>query len=345
MVINSSQSGYALVLLLGWSSVVGAGFMMGYGYSQQNQGGWQALWQDAKQLNDERERLLFYSVDYVNLYGHGGAGPGHLPCPDTDEGAARPGPNPPCGNTDSATGKLPDGVSRNAGRIAFADSFYQRSTYTVITSVINNPAQALSVNLWPEETEFTVQTSAQTSASASASASFQTSTSASTSAKGYALLQRPSGQARVLSRSALELSAWRWVRAWYVTQWLTTKFDSCQKRSRQQPIALCTISASNIPITLPAEHCIAESPVCQLHGTDLLNWWLGPSTQDWHGVPVNQHWFVKNGWVDVAGFEWHRECVAQNTVCGLYISDDQRTVHISLLPLTTAFIHKADGQR
>ena len=103
---------------------------------------------NAKQLplRHSRQALLSYTALYPWLYGPQGAGPGHLPCPDTDHSTVtdtqaqlKDGPNPPCGRQPLSAGQLPRRVNLSGGRYAFSSLASARLGYHVHSSVINNP--------------------------------------------------------------------------------------------------------------------------------------------------------------------------------------------------------------
>lgn len=90
--------------------------------------------------------LLSYATNYQDLYHAYGAGPGHLPCPDTDFEqrniqivAVRDGPNPPCGNELWAAGLLPRKIQFDDERYYFQTTNGQRYWYVVSSQFINNP--------------------------------------------------------------------------------------------------------------------------------------------------------------------------------------------------------------
>jgi len=198
-----SQKGYALLMMLAGLGAISLGFIFTSSLAIKSH--WYSLTQDAFQLKNERARLMYYAVDYAKLYGSGGAGPGHLPCPDTDGGTQRPGPNPPCGGAALAIGKLPDGVTRTVGRIALTDSLINRSAYTLARALVNNPSLPINTMRWPDEIPF------------------------ESSMDGYASLSRPSGQARVLTRKQIEKPSLQWVRAWLSWQLLENALSYCDK--------------------------------------------------------------------------------------------------------------------
>jgi len=173
-----------------------------------------------QQLKRERRRLIAYSVDYANLYGAGGAGPGHLPCPDTDSDANRPGPNPPCSESVSR-GRLPDGVLRPNGRITFAETFQSRSTYQVASAVVNNPSQIINTTSWPPPTDL------------------------SRFESGYALLSQDNRWHQTITPSDLKGPVQRWVLAWVVEQLLNGPLSHCEKSTSPSiGVAECSPIAS-----------------------------------------------------------------------------------------------------
>lgn len=97
-------------------------------------------------LRQSRQALISYSAHYPYLYGPRGAGTGHLPCPDTDSldsdttsWSVKHGPNPPCGNSTVAVGRLPSHISFAEGRYMIHAGLGPRVDYTVSSRVINNP--------------------------------------------------------------------------------------------------------------------------------------------------------------------------------------------------------------
>lgn len=97
-------------------------------------------------LEQSRQALISYSAHYPYLYGPRGAGAGHLPCPDTDSldsdttsWSVKHGPNPPCGNSTVAVGRLPSHISFAEGRYMIHAGLGPRVDYIVSSRVINNP--------------------------------------------------------------------------------------------------------------------------------------------------------------------------------------------------------------
>lgn len=96
------------------------------------------------------DALIAHSVLYPDLYGPQGAGPGHLPCPDTDahpemspqlRRLSRAGPNPPCAARPELYGVVPAHITVAEFR-AGVDVDSGRSyplSYVVQSNVVNNP--------------------------------------------------------------------------------------------------------------------------------------------------------------------------------------------------------------
>ncbi len=105
---------------------------------------------DRQTIARARDALIAYSVNYMELYGARGAGPGHLPCPDTDAKAGsnidqwkKDGPNPPCGQQPVANGWLPRHANVNHGRYRFHSDARQRLWYAVANEFVNNPVNRI----------------------------------------------------------------------------------------------------------------------------------------------------------------------------------------------------------
>ncbi len=96
------------------------------------------------------DALAAHSVMYHDHYGPSGAGPGHVPCPDTDahidlpperRALSRAGPNPPCASRPEVHGVTPAHISvatLRAGVDVEAGVGYPLS-YAVLSDVVNNP--------------------------------------------------------------------------------------------------------------------------------------------------------------------------------------------------------------
>ncbi len=105
-----------------------------------------------KKLNQARIGLLSYALSYADNYRASGAGPGHLPCPDTDPpddgNPGNDGPNPPCGQLVQSAGRIPrlihlDSTSQSGAKVIDIyppPSLQDRQPWYVVSGdMINNP--------------------------------------------------------------------------------------------------------------------------------------------------------------------------------------------------------------
>ncbi len=98
-------------------------------------------------LKNAKQNLIALSVTYADNYSATGAGPGHLPCPNTDmpDGLREhDGPSPPCGNADVAVGRLPRVSTISAANrvLAYQKGYYNAEAalwYAVSNQFVNNP--------------------------------------------------------------------------------------------------------------------------------------------------------------------------------------------------------------
>ena len=139
-----AQSGAVMLLIL-LAMLTGGGLLMASRVSTSVP---LEIQQDrSRTLGMARQALLSYAVGYIDLYGPRGAGPGHLPCPDTDPMDDAPdalswlgdGPNPPCGHGQVALGRLPRHISLPGHRYGFHGQPRQELWYAVSTGFVNNP--------------------------------------------------------------------------------------------------------------------------------------------------------------------------------------------------------------
>jgi len=135
------QSGYAILfslfVLLGASGI----WFAGYGVQQSSRNPDRTV-----ELEQAKQALISYAVNYVDHYGPQGAGIAHFPCPDTDKPDpnhddpwVRDGPNPPCGRQRIAHAWLPRHVNTASGRFHFHNRYRQQLWYAVSDQFINNP--------------------------------------------------------------------------------------------------------------------------------------------------------------------------------------------------------------
>ena len=137
-----ASRGFALLALASLLLVgSAAALLLGGGRGAGSPGPERAL-ADLARLVAARDALLAYATIYPELYGPTGAGPGHLPCPDTDDAFRLAGPNPPCGRGDVATGRLPLHVTVAATRVGIdVDVGDEPVRYRLATRAANNPAR------------------------------------------------------------------------------------------------------------------------------------------------------------------------------------------------------------
>lgn len=349
--LSNRQSGLVSVLLVGLLGL-GSGMLWATRFSNTSTY-WQHFLVESRQLKAERQRLMHYAVDYANLYGHGGAGPGHFPCPDTDVGNEHPGPNPPCGSNPVASGKLPDGVGRRGVRIAFSHSLRARSQYSVVKELVNNPAPPIGGDRWPANAQLT------------------------DTLTGYVQLTQPSGQYRVIAHRQLQKPVYRWVRAWLVNQWLAKPLSHCERvptfeaalsltdalnsaitiedRNRFIVLARCLPNAQAMtihgrsmsseandpsnPSQAVSKHCSLPSDVCTVVADDYLLALLGNIADEWQGVPLKRHWFIRNGWLGQAVLHFHSSCLRPNATCVLLTEKNTTALQFLWIPerMTAAY--------
>ena len=159
MVINRTHDGFVLLMMLIMILGAGSSWLGVSLYSRQGSLSPDRLSErDAQHLIDARQSLLSYATLYPWLYGPSGAGPAHLPCPDTDgyrehgvlaeSGMTqrRDGSNPPCASVLSSDGHLPRHTVLPGSRYLFHAEPWQRFVYRVAGNVVNNPINRI-VNL------------------------------------------------------------------------------------------------------------------------------------------------------------------------------------------------------
>lgn len=273
------------------------------------------------ELERIRDRLVAYASGYDLLYGPRGAGPGHLPCPDTDRPSRsrwpkRAGPNPPCGRGPVATGRLPSAVSPGTRRYRFHHRPQQAFWYRVSTAFVNNPLDRI-VN---PDTLGDLSHGAYREVVAVVG--FGTDVE-DDPAPGVA-----PGGARAASTIAIRVADLRGpaidrVRRWLLSrlrservrtsacersrpheidgeQWLDWLLDSAERcgGAPAAPAAATTAATIAANATLPVESPAAPTPVAMLEG-----------------VPASRHWFVRNRWFDHVQATVTRPCREAGSRC------------------------------
>lgn len=302
-----TESGYVvlavLVLLVGagsvWlsassGSVVSAA--IGFATVKERQG-----------LVDARQSLLSYAALYASLYGPSGAGPGHLPCPDTDgfnldhtsfvsgSDQTRDGANPPCASLIESSGLLPRHTVLPGYRYLFHAEPWQRYRYTVSGSFVNNPLNRL-VNL-----EHLTDRQQNTLAVLSLlSSNEQLAASSPITAK--ALL-------RAVSAAVAD---------WVMLKSLSYNRSACSQHavasqaqaSQESNASNCRVNASQTPdcafddvLLLIIDSPFAPSDDCILDILDSISI---------EGIPARRHWFVRNRWFESIVISSDDACVSDD---------------------------------
>lgn len=299
------QSGYALLLMLFVLLSAGVtGLSRTLHLRSASAPGFTA---EQRALQIARQALLSYAALYPWLYGPRGAGPGHLPCPDTDilSVAARPrssgrdGPNPPCGTDAEATGHLPRHVNLPGHRYVFHVEPLQRLEYLVSSDMINNPVNRIVndevIRANPEDLPYLAWIWQPLIENG----------------------QRKSPILRVpISRQSLLPGVRQSVAAWLVQQVNRHRVNGCSPvperdsgYSRTEGLDVLNLIAEVKPGSLAdasreiesaQEYCL-ESPLPGKAADDRLL----------EGVPLASHWFVRNRWHERIGLRASESCASE----------------------------------
>ncbi len=261
---------------------------------------------DQYALQTARQALLTYAALYPWFYGPRGAGPGHLPCPDTDapsmapwsQASNRDGPNPPCGSEASAAGRLPRHVNFPGHRYVFHVESSQRLEYRVSSDMINNPVNRIindavirgDQGQWPF----------------------------------VAWVRQPLGEAG-RSRSAISqipvsreslLPGVKWsVAAWLVRQVNRERGEACSPSAEwvlastiQDAPDLMSLIAQreSEPVVQPAPQPVDSLESCLVY----LPQGMAVDDRLIEGVPLAAHWFVRNGWHERIVVQPSESCAA-----------------------------------
>lgn len=283
------QKGSVLVFLMILLTGISALWVSSLGSVRLMSGGADSIVsQDGVLLFDARQSLLSYSALYPFLYGPRGAGPGHLPCPDTD-GNQNPaivsvvldGPNPPCGSNPVARGRLPRHILLSEQRYLFHNESVQRATYHVASAFINNPTNRIMNSGVPDRTDDgALKVAARLATSGSD-------------------VDTPSGAVPVFQKTMMQ-GIKPAVAAWLIDKASGRTGEPC---GEYQPCAL-------IPRTDP--ECIHNEVLSLIVDTAVsdercLEDKLDEMTID--GVPALRHWFVRNQWLDWIHVTVSAECM------------------------------------
>ena len=253
---------------------------------------------DAQRLADARQSMLSYAALYPYLYGPAGAGPGHLPCPDTDGYTQtsvamepgylqrRDGANPPCASMDETDGYLPRHTVLPSIRYLFHAEPWQRFKYRVSEQLINNPVNRI-VNL-------------------------DTLDRAGHRALAFISLSS-SDDSSILGQVAISGKSLRFAMASSVAAWVSTR--AAQTSHVVTPLRcesdrLLTI-IYDTPLQFPTSGCLADSP--ELNRIE--------------GVPAARHWFFRNRWHEWVNVVDEQDCkviALSTTDCRLVYPTESR---------------------
>jgi len=253
-----------------------------------------------------RQSLLSYASLYPYLYGPAGAGPGHLPCPDTDSQNTRAlrhpfvgdSPNPPCGSSTHASGRLPRHVSLPRYRYAFHNEPFQRFSYSVYSHVVNNPInRRINPSL--------LSTAHGRNALA---ATIQSGGEAPASGSGRKFATR-------ITNAALLKALKPAVAAWILDVVQRSVHGACRTQAQHKSVQPMTESKesdfSEILLLLvdqlpEGDSCISTDP--------------GVSTIE--QIAINRHWFVRNQWHEWVQIETSEDCASELIHCSLVYQTD-----------------------
>ncbi len=291
-------------------------------------------------LKQAKEELVAVAVMYADNYGPAGAGPGHLPCPNVDIPDGRrinEGPSPPCGGKEVLLGRLPRlaGISQKSKTLNYQRGIYtadQALWYAVSGNFINNPIG--QNNLVNPHSKGKLNLDKQNEvvaliiAAGESVSSGQSDLRPSAMPKAYLELENADGDAdfsrnsRVLSNDRLVAITLREIMPLvrsrvlaYVVKWLG------EYRKEQ-----CGASDKYPCFPYATQHPGGE---CE-HG-DLAGWLsIGKGSCDgslfsellFEGVPIDRHWFIRNGWHKFIRYKIDENCLLpHNDQCRIETSE------------------------
>ncbi|MDO6461328.1 hypothetical protein Q4485_11515 [Granulosicoccaceae sp. 1_MG-2023] len=280
-----------------------------------------------------RDELIAYAVSYADHYGLSGAGPGHLPCPNTqlpDGSRSSESPDPPCGGEPLALGRLPRQSGSDAAQRV---TVFQRGTYdannaiwyAVSAAFVNNPAAqvnpateaTLTLDAREQVVAVLIDPGAPFAGRAGRPSLQPAAYLEAENADGdtvFANLSGDEGNDRVLplSRAQLMPLVRRRVAA-YILDWLSQWSQSqCGAEGLCFPPAgdedgYCRADLSEGRLPLLADDCEAAG---------LLEQELNEA-----GIAYERHWFVRNGWPAWVDYAVDPLCVSGAAACEVLVDD------------------------
>ena len=137
----SSQRGVAVIILFMILFMAGASLFLTY--VNNNVVNQQADFATMQAMRDAKDALISYAVLHGDYYGAAGAGPGHLPCPDSNGNAQE---NVPCGT--NALGRLPESIILPSGAVfplsSYNSGIDEQLWYGLADPVRRSPANAFN---------------------------------------------------------------------------------------------------------------------------------------------------------------------------------------------------------
>jgi len=259
--------------------------------------------QQQQQLDEAAQRLVTYAATYLESYKPTGAGPGHLPCPDTDwhhdsyqvnMGLHGDGPNPPCGRSAIAIGKLPRHISHGKHRYAFHLEDKHNIWYAVDTRFINNPTNRvvnpntvgrirIGSNAPVAAMVFFIDESARV---------WRQSMLATLSEEHIAAIK----QYKLISVASLMEAVTFRVEHWMQNRYQEIGFFNCASDStcHYRDLEPCDIPLRDKLLLLMVERAHTAPCDSTTAGGDWLNQYWQDARLD--TVPLRRHWFIRNDW-------------------------------------------------
>lgn len=295
------QSGYVVLAMLVLLMSVGGAWLGMLGLPKSARYIDETLsFHDRQSLVDTRQALLSYATLYPFLYGPSGAGPGHLPCPDSDgfhRGLAPPesgfhqrrdGPDPPCIALPVSAGMMPRHVKLPGLHYVFHTQVTQNFLYEVDGALINNPLNRLvnsSVLRQPDSVPAAVVSLP--------------------SVNGTSMLGRVE-----LSRSAILGTTVAAVAAWIIARSRETRPGSCDSDEQVDVLGVVQVTPCDKSLT-PATDCESEHLLELLLDVSVaVDTCLIANVKDHtiEGVPAERHWFLRNEWLSFVALDYAKGC-------------------------------------
>ncbi|MFK7859038.1 MAG: hypothetical protein AB8B64_09460 [Granulosicoccus sp.] len=323
---SRSEHGYVLLTMLVLLLSVGGGWMSHSRLTYVNSEASHTISvNDQHSLVQARQSLISYAALYPYLYGPTGAGPAHLPCPDTDgyrergsraqsgQNQSRDGSDPPCASQSGSDGLLPRHTVLPGHRYLFHSQPWQRFEYRVAGHMINNPLNRV-VNL-----QGLVADAQEPVATISLPLSDDADTAAHVTIRGRALVN-----ATVAS-----------VAAWVIQRTVQTGQALCSTATDDASGLLATTGNGSVE-TCSSPVSYTENPSCQydealaivldrpfVFSGECLLGSLESNTIE--RVSALRHWYIRNGWYRSLQLSYHEGCSADQLArssCVLFASPE-----------------------